>query len=48
MSAVKESIEILKQAQNLDRELYLAQQQVKALPEEKDRLQQALEAEKRR
>ena len=46
MTGVKESIEILKQAQNLDRELYLAQQQMKTLPEEKERLQQELEVQK--
>ena len=46
-SGVKESIEILKQAQNLDRELYLAEQQLKTMPEEKERLQQELDHEKK-
>ena len=48
MTGSKESIEILKQAQTLDRELYLAEQQVqRVLPEEKERLRQELEMQKR-
>lgn len=46
MTGTKESIEILKQAQNLDREIYLAQQQIKALPEERERLQLELDSQK--
>ena len=45
-TSIHSSIEILKKAQELDREIYLADQQLKALPEEKLRIKSELEMEK--
>ena len=48
MSSVKSAVEVLKKAQELDRELYLTQHQLRAAPEERAKLKQDLESEKTR
>lgn len=45
MASIKESIEVLKKAQHLDRELYLAQRESKEIPENKEKLKHDLDAE---
>jgi len=47
MTRMKEDIEVLKKAQELDRELYLALEQLKEIPEERLKNKYALESEKR-
>lgn len=46
MVSIKESIEILKKAQQLDREIYLAQRDSREIPEQKEKLKHELEQEK--
>lgn len=46
--SIRESIEILKKAQELDREIYQSQQRLEHIPEESMKLKQDLEAEKAR
>ena len=48
MSSVKSAVEVLKKAQELDRELYLTQRELRAAPEERAKLKQDLESEKTR
>ncbi len=48
MPSVKESIEILKKTQELDREIYLSQRQTTEIPEQKAALKQQFESEKAR
>jgi uncharacterized protein len=47
-TSVKDSIDILKKAQEIDRELYLAQRDVEKIPEAKQQLNQELDLEKNR
>ncbi len=46
MNQIKVEIESLKKAQEVDRELYLAQERLKEIPAERDAIKQQLESEK--
>ncbi len=46
MTQVKDNLSVLKKAQEIDREVYLAQEQLKEIPQQKAQLKQELELER--